>query len=507
MFRPHSRGHMADDFSLTTSDLKHYPHFDAPISLKVIERLVTDEKRVTSNKFFPFFLYHEEWQPYRSADAAKPEQKSRPIRYGARRDAYIFAHYRRKLSVFYENRLVEMGISDCPIAYRQIPKPGTNGGKCNIDFAKDAFDEVDRLGDCVAVALDIKGYFENLSHSRIKSIWCDLLGVDELPPDHYAVFKNITKYHFVDQRSVYRRLDYIGPIKRGKHIIEGFTVPYREMPKQLCSPEDFRAKICGGDPAIQSLVEKNELPHGVPQGAPISDLIANFYLIDFDAKLTQFARERGGRYMRYSDDILLIIPGGEFEADAATKFATNEIRKHGEALEIKETKTCVVRFARSGHELSYEHLTGPQGRNGLEYLGFRYDGKKVYIRESTISRLYRKVSVAAKRDGTMHVLSNPTASPAALIGSFNYSLFSQKFSRVKKGELTDDYKSWTFYSYLKRASHTFGPKGDRILPQARNFKEQMKERVRKAIVRAHARQGSQASLDAMANLNVEAPSP
>ena len=267
---------------------------------------MTDEQRVASNKFYPFFLYHEEWQPYRSANAAKPEKKSRPIRYGARRDAYIFAHYRRKLSVPYEQRLADMGISGCPIAYRQIPKPGTNGGKCNIDFAKDAFDEVDRLGDCVAVALDIKGYFENLSHSRIKAIWCDLLGVDELPADHYAVFKNITKYRFVDQRSVYRRLGYIGPIQRGKHTIEGFTVPYRDMPKQLCSPEDFRAKICGGDPTKPSLVQKNVLPHGVPQGAPISDLIANFYLIDFDAKLHQYARERGGKYMRYSDDILLI---------------------------------------------------------------------------------------------------------------------------------------------------------------------------------------------------------
>lgn len=496
---------MTDDFSLTNSDLKHYPHFDAPISLKEIERLVTDEQRVASNKFYPFFLYHEEWQPYRSANAAKPEKKSRPIRYGARRDAYIFAHYRRKLSAPYEQRLADMGISDCPIAYRQIPKPGTNGGKCNIDFAKDAFDEVDRLGDCVAVALDIKGYFENLSHSRIKAIWCDLLGVDELPADHYAVFKNITKYRFVDQRSVYRRLGYLGLIQRGKHTIEGFTVPYREMPKQLCSPDDFRAKICGGDPTKPSLVQKNALPHGVPQGAPISDLIANFYLIDFDAKLDQYARERGGKYMRYSDDILLIIPGGDTEAVAATAFATDEIKNHGEALEIKAAKTCVVRFTRSGENLSFEHLTGPQGKNGLEYLGFRYDGRKVYVRESTISRLYRKVSVAAKRDGTMHVLSNPSADSATLIGSFNYSLFSQKFSRVKKGELTDDYKSWTFYSYLKRAAQTFGPKGDRILPQARNFKEQMKERVRKAIVRAHVRHKSQTVSDAFSNLNVETP--
>lgn len=479
---------MGGDFSLTNSDLKHYPHFDAPISLKEIERLVTDKKRVAANRFYPFFLYHEEWQPYRSANVAKPAKKSRPIRYGARRDAYIFAHYRRKLSALYEKRLADMGISNCPIAYRQIPKPNTNGGKCNIDFAKDAFDEVDRLGNCVAVALDIKGYFENLSHSRIKAIWCDLLGVDELPPDHYAVFKNITKYRFVDQRSVYRRLGYLGPIQRGKHIIEGFTVPYRDMPKQLCSPEDFRAKICGGDPDKPSLIRKNELAHGVPQGAPISDLIANFYLIDFDATLEQYARALGGKYMRYSDDILLILPGCDAEAMAATAFAMDEIKNHGESLEIKASKTCVVKFTRTAEDLSFEHLTGPQGKNGLEYLGFRYDGRKVYVRESTISRLYRKVSVAAKRDGTMHVLSNPMESVETLVDSFNYSSFSQKFSRVKRDELSDDYKSWTFYSYLKRAAKTFEKKGDRILPQARNFNSLMRERIKNAIVIAHSRQ-------------------
>ena len=432
-------------------------------------------------------------------------KKSRPIRYGARRDAYIFAHYRRKLAVCYEQRLAELGISDCPIAYRQIPKPGSNGGKCNIDFAKDAFDEVDRQGDCVAVALDIKGYFENLSHRRIKGIWCDLLGVDELPPDHYAVFKNITRYRFVDQKAVYRRLGYLGPVQRGNFIVEGYTRPYSEMPKQICSNDDFRAKICGVGGQYQSLVQRNELPHGVPQGAPISDLIANFYLMEFDAKLHEYAHKRGGVYMRYSDDILLIVPGGEQEASAATAFATDEIKNHGDALVIKEAKTCVVRFERSGDTLSFEHLTGPQGRNGLEYLGFRYDGRKVYVRDSTMSRLYRKVTIAAKRDGTRHVIENPGVTPTALIGSFNYSLFSQRFSRVKKGMLTDDYKSWTFYSYLKRSSLTFGKKGDRILPQARNFKDVMRSRIEKAIIRAHARHNPKSAADAFKGLELNPP--
>ena len=447
---------MEDDFDFTAKDLKHYPHFDAPISLREIRRLVTDPERVAKNSFYPFFLYEESWQPYRSAvDTARPERKTRPIRYGARRDAYIFAFYRRKLSRLYEARLRELGIEDCPIAYRQVVKPGRAGGKCNIDFAKDAFDEIDRLGDCVAVALDIKGYFENLDHGVVKRIWCDLLGVERLPPDHFAVFKNITNYRFVDQRAVYSRLGYFGMRERNGQMVPGFLMPFRDMPKQLCSNADFRAKVCGGDARHgPSLIQKNTQPHGVPQGAPISDLIANFYLLDFDAVMAEYARSQGGRYMRYSDDILLILPGGSSEASAAIDFATEEMRRHGPELRIKDAKTCVAKFQRIAKGLRFSHLKqrpDESAKNGFEYLGFRYDGRRVFIRDSTISRFYSKVAGAAKRDGRRHVESNPTMDAGALIGSFDFPLFSQRFSKVKKDNLSRDYRSWTFYSYLKRS--------------------------------------------------------
>jgi hypothetical protein len=479
---------MEDEFDFTAKDLKQYPHFDAPITLREIQNLVTDRERVAANPFYPFFLYEESWQPFRSTDSAKPDKKTRPIRYGARRDAYIFALYRRKLSRLYEARLREMGIEDCPIAYRQVLKPERAGGKCNIDFAKDAFDEIDRLGDCVAVALDIKGYFENLDHARIKCIWCDLLGVQKLPPDHYAVFKNITKYRFVDQREVYARLGYFGLRERNGHLVPGFLVPFRDMPKQLCSNAEFRAKICGGDPKHgPSLVQKNTLRHGIPQGAPISDLIANFYLLGFDKVLADYAQARGGRYMRYSDDILLILPGGSVGARAAIDFATTEIRKHGPELRIKDTKTCVAQFQRTPDGLRFHHLKqrpDEPAKNGFEYLGFRYDGRRVYVRDSTISRFFRKVAGAAKRDGRRHVEDNPAMDVKALTDSFDFPLFSQRFSKVKKANLSSDYRSWTFYLYLKRSAGAFGPKGDRILKQARGFDDFMKARVSSSIVRS-----------------------
>lgn len=490
---------MEDEFDFTAKDLKHYPHFDAPLSLREIRRIVTSPERVAANSFFPFFLYEESWQPYRSADAAKPDKKTRPIRYGARRDAYIFAFYRRKLSRLYEARLRSLGIENCPIAYRQVSKAGRGGGKCNIDFAKDAFDEIDRLGDCVAVALDIKGYFENLDHRRIKQVWCDLLGVAELPPDHYAVFKNITKYHFVDQRTTYRRLGYFGLRDRNGEMVDGFLTPYREMPKQLCSNADFRAKICGGDRAYPSIIQRNDLPYGVPQGAPISDLIANFYLLDFDVVMAGYAKARGGRYMRYSDDILLVLPGAASEASAAIDFATAEMRKHGSELRIKETKTCVVQFQREANRLGFRHLTqrsDEAAKNGFEYLGFRYDGRRVYVRDSTISRFYSKVASAAKRDGRRHVEKNPSLDVGALIACFDFPLFSQRFSKVKKENLTSDYRSWTFYSYLKRSAEAFGPKGEQILKQARGFDEFMRARVSQAIAIGVAKRKAPASENA-----------
>lgn len=485
---------MDQHFSFSASDLKHYPHFDKRLSLKKIESLVTSPDRVAANTFYPFFLFHEEWQPYRSAASGKPEKKTRPIRYGARRDAYIFTHYRRILSEKYEQELVSRDLSSCPIAYRKIPKGHGNGGKCNIDFAKDAFDKIDQLANCVAVALDIKGYFENLDHKKIKDIWCYLLGVETLPDDHYAVFKNITRYRFVDQREVYRRLGYIGLVQRGKYVVEGFKVPYSDMPVQICTPAEFREKICGGDPSLPSLIRKNTEHYGVPQGAPISDLIANFYLLDFDVSMKKFADDRGGLYMRYSDDILFVLPGGSEVGVAAESHADEELRKHGDHLEIKQAKTCMVSFSSSGDQLACEHIQGPQGKNGFEYLGFRYDGRNVYVRDSTIGRLYRKVATSARRSAMQHMEKNKSKKLSELQSSFDYSLLNQKFNRVAKKDFeSDNYRSWTFYSYIKRASNAFGEKGKKIPKQVSGFDSFMKARVHSALKATYEKRYPQAA--------------
>lgn len=206
-------------------------------------------------------------------------------------------------------------------------------------------------------------------------------------------------------------------------------------------------------------------------------------MLDFDTVTAAYARERGGTCMCYFDDILLILPGGQTEADCAVALAVDAMRRHGPELETKEQKTCVALFRRTGDRLEFEHV--PQNpdepnKNGSKHLGFRYDGRRVSLRDSMTSGFYRKVATAANSEAPKLVATNPTRSTPELIGAFDFSLFSQRFARVKRTKLIGDCRSWTFYTYLKRASRTLGKKGDRILRQASGFPNFVRSRVEEA---------------------------
>lgn len=470
---------------LQDKHLKRYPHFDSLIPAKDAEALAMDPRQVAAHKFYPFLLYNKHWTRY----AKKGEQgdaKNRPIRYAARRDAYIFARYRHLLSELYEEQLASLGLSDCVLAYRRIIKPSGLGGKCNIDFARDAVLKIQELGDCCAVALDISGFFEHLDHDRLKALWCRLLGVTKLPDDHFRVFEAITRHAVVDKESVYERLGHYG-VKRtsgsGKPI-KGYITPFSNIPKQLCRGNEFREKIAGGG-AEKSLIKINFKPYGIPQGAPISDLLANLYLIDFDLVVNGLVTAMGGAYYRYSDDILIITPGN---ATTGMKWLTDIqglITSYGKKLIIKDKKSAVYVYSRSGADQSFVRVHGTQGGNGLEYLGFRYDGRKVYLRDSTISGLRRKVTYAARRDANTCARQHPTKGSDDLKAIFNYERLIKRFGKVEDfQEKQEDVKSWTFWTYARRAADIFGPLGSPILGQLKRHASLVRERANEEIVRA-----------------------
>jgi len=455
------------------------------MSAKDATSLATNPERVATHTFYPFVRYVQGWTRF-AEKGAHGKRKDRPIRYAARGDAYIFAYYRHLLSEPYEAALKAYGLENNILAYRRIREPSGTGGKCNIHFARDAFLKIRELGNCCVIALDISSFFENLDHTKLYEFWSRMVGKKKLPPDHLRVFLAVTKYAVVDKHKVYERLGHFGPKRKTKSrkVISGYLTPFAKMPTQLCTGKTFRQKIAGGN-GTKSLIEKNFKPYGIPQGSPISDLLANLYLLDFDRIVADWAKNIGGDYYRYSDDILFIIPGDRSIGLALMAKVQYLIKTFGSKLEIKESKSSIIEFEVSGDHQKFKLVKGTQGKNGLEYLGFRFDGHYAYIRDSTLSNLYRKVVRSARREAIALAKRYTNKSAVQLTAIYDYDRLIKRFGRVENfGEIHDDYKNWTFWTYARRAATVFGSLGQPILGQLKRYRQNIRRRAETEIVKA-----------------------
>lgn len=375
---------------------KGYPHFDAPISLSEAVQLVTNPLKVAEHQFFPFLEYTKKTRKFVAIKKKFDEEgdchydshiKLRPIKFAAHRDAYIYSYYREILYAKYEQILINKGISDVVIAYRKIPLlDRANSGKCNIHYASEAFAEVRRRKNCVAITLDIQNFFESLDHSNILKNWLEVMGFASLPRDHQKVYDSITQYHVVDLDQCLEQLGYLELYKRSKSKGQGnaihkkYSTSRKEMFSdyiQLCKPEVFREKIAGKN---NNLIKPNpNKDYGIPQGSPLSDIIANIYMMEFDTILSELANKLGAYYRRYSDDILWICNNGDEEI--IIKETHSALSSQGNKLFLGKKKQTISYF-----------VNGMLSKgNKFEYLGFGYDGIEPYIKEQTIQRYKRRV--------------------------------------------------------------------------------------------------------------------
>jgi len=293
------------------------------------------------------------------------------------------------------------------------------------------------------------------------------------------VFRAVTTYAVVDRDKLYERLGIIGPkVKNGK-TVRGYLKSYKQIPMQLCTPAIFREKVAGGDATLPTIIETNDKPFGIPQGAPISDILANIYLIDFDTRMEAYARGRGGCYFRYSDDILMIIPGDAASGLSARDHAMAEITNFGPQIKIKPAKTSVLTYESDGNgHLAFALVDGSQGKNGLEYLGFRFDGRRVYLRDSTLSGFYRKITFALRHEARAFVARYPGKSIDFLIDTFNFEGFVARFGRVEDFDPHASHEDWTFWTYARRAAKEFGPVAQPIYHQVNGHRDLMRRRLR-----------------------------
>jgi hypothetical protein len=90
-----------------------------------------------------------------------------------------------------------------------------------------------------------------------------------------------------------------------------------------------------------------QLPQGVPQGSPLSPILANFYLHEFDVRL----RSSKIQFIRYADDFLVLArsPFELAESRTVVESALSELR-----LTLSEEKTRTVTFDKSFRFLGAE---------------------------------------------------------------------------------------------------------------------------------------------------------
>jgi len=112
---------------------------------------------------------------------------------------------------------------------------------------------------------------------------------------------------------------------------------------------------------------------GVPQGGPLSPLLANILLDDLDRELER----RGHKFARYADDFVILVKSqraGERVRESVRRFLVRELK-----LEINEDKSRV------------------SSTNQIEYLGFTFAGTKIRWSDKAFREFKRQVKLLTGR--------------------------------------------------------------------------------------------------------------
>jgi hypothetical protein len=339
--------------------------------------------------------------------------KERPLHYASHMDSLVFGYYANIIKDEYESFLRKEPLQDqAVIAYRKIETfEGSEKGKSNIHFAKECFDEIKQRtkngAEVSVLAIDLKSFFSTLDHKMLKEQWCKVLKTKELSKDHYNVFKACTNFNYVlldDLRVRKAKNGRKAPYDESKlaHIrkTKGFRCFFE-------SNEDFRKTIKNGDLPIYSNPFSKKLPNGkpvkigIPQGLPISAVLANLYLYDFDLEIVNsWVKPHNVYYRRYSDDIFIVCE----------KYLCNEIEKGINELEKKyavkiskeKTEKYIfrnVKISNGNRRLECFRIKedGSEVSSAMSYLGFEYRGYHTGIKSTNLAKYYRKIISTVKR--------------------------------------------------------------------------------------------------------------
>ena len=380
------------DFVKHHNDTKPYAHFDLRVSLSMpsIRKYVMDRTKIVTHSFYPFIHFEKKNSRY----GKKGPKKPRELYYCSHLDRCVYQRYAFLLNYQYNIWACENNIDDVAIAYRD------SLGKNNIDFAKDAFDAIRSFPQCFILVGDFTNFFDNLEHQYLKKMMCKVLGVERLPQDYFSVFKNITRFSSWDWKDIVKAA--------GENIAERGVRKKINSKETVLTKEQFQKN--------KKDIKKNISGVGVPQGSPISTVLSNIYMIKFDKDIKRYVTSKGGIYMRYSDDFIIVL---SYERDAEIADFTSYIFSYVESMkgliDLQKEKTSCYTYK---DEVIYE---GDQP-SSINYLGFLFDGKNIRIRPRAITKYYYRMRRKANTIGR----SNWTSSKGRRISAKElYSIYSR----------------------------------------------------------------------------------
>jgi RNA-directed DNA polymerase len=347
-------------FDPTTDDFvskeRSYTHFDLPLSEEERKNFSVTNEEISRHSFWPLlgFTKIERRVRYAPDTGRYVEKKPREIKFGSHADAAILQWYARELAASYESYIEDKPFRDSILAYR------SDVGD-NVTQARDIIKEIRQRGDVTAIAMDIKGFFDNIDHVVLADALKKVLGVDRLSEHEFKIYTRMTKFESVCTEKLAERLGRKGSVHG-----------------RLCSSKEFREVVRRRG---ESIVEVNPDPHGIPQGTPLSGLYANISMLEFDRILYNYVSKRGGSYRRYSDDLAFVIPSN-MDQELLKRHVSRQLKKLG--LWVNPNKTEERRFTQNGSTLVSD--------KPFQYLGFTFDGTRTLIRPSSIHKYYRKMS-------------------------------------------------------------------------------------------------------------------
>lgn len=324
----------------------------------MLETLASPE-RVSQHAFWPLLRHVKAIRRFDYASGTV-KRKERALLYAAPGDANLFAYYREILTERYENQVAVFGLHDTITAYR----PKRKGS--NVDFALEAFSWIRANVPCRVYCFDVQGFFDHLDHAMLKRQWQNILGQSRFPIDHYAIFRALTRYAWVDRDSL------------PASLIEN------SGSKVFCTPGEFRNLRRTG----QLSVYRHSESRGIPQGLAISNLLSNIYMLPFDQAIQAIVLEQNGFYRRYCDDIFVAVPSANAAVSMIETLVEEKLNALGLPISAEKTTRHYLHSGRAGKDRLADIP--------VQYLGLVDDGRKIQVRGATLGRFHRRMKTSVR---------------------------------------------------------------------------------------------------------------